>query len=207
MFKPLKFDLQYFADGGDATDGVDQGTEQNTDTNAQPNEEAKTLSQAELDKLVSQNKSKGKTEGQKELLKTLGYDSADDLQAVLNSVKEAENAKKTELERANEQLETSTKTISELESEVKTLRANNVALGMGVKSDSVEDVVALAGRNVNEETGIEDAIKVVIEKYPNFLENAEAEGQGNKRTIVPGGNPSSKKDNGDAFTDAFNKFK
>lgn len=199
---PIKFNLQYFADGGEV-DGAQEANET-------ANEEVENvLPQAEVDKLIAQNKNKGKSEGQKELLKSLGYDKVDDLKAVLNTVKEAEEANKSDLEKANEQLESKNTTISELENTVKTLQATNAALGLGVKADSVDDVIALATRQVDEETDIDQAIKNVIEKYPNFSETAEAEenGEQKKPSIFTGGNPASGGKESDAFNEAFGKFK
>ncbi|MCT1798471.1 hypothetical protein [Aerococcus viridans] len=199
---PIKFNLQFFAEGGEA-DGAQEA-------NQTANEEVgNVLPQAEVDKLIAQNKNKGKSEGQKELLKSLGYDKVDDLKAVLNTVKEAEEANKSDLEKANEQLESKNTTISELENTVKTLQATNAALGFGVKADSVDDVIALATRQVDEETDIDQAIKNVIEKYPNFSETAEVEGNGEQKkpSIFTGGNPASGGKESDAFNEAFGKFK
>ena len=199
---PIKFNLQYFADGGEV-DGAQEANET-------ANEEVENvLPQAEVDKLIAQNKNKGKSEGQKELLKSLGYDKVDDLKEVLNTVKEAEEANKSDLEKANEQLESKNTTISELENTVKTLQATNAALGLGVKADSVDDVIALATRQVDEETDIDQAIKNVIEKYPNFSETAEVEenGEQKKPSIFTGGNPASGGKESDAFNEAFGKFK
>lgn len=198
---PIKFNLQYFADGSDA-DGA-----QGTDNTATDEDVEKGLTQAEVDKLVAQNKSKGKSEGQKELLKSLGYDNADDLKAVLQTVKEAEEANKTDLEKKDELLATKDTTISELQETVNTLTATNAALGLGVKSDSVDDVIALATRQVNDDTDINQAIKNVIDKYPNFSETAEADEEENKPNIFTGGNPSSGGKENDVFAAAFNKYK
>lgn len=199
---PIKFNLQFFAEGGEA-DGAQEA-------NQTANEEVgNVLPQAEVDKLIAQNKNKGKSEGQKELLKSLGYEKVDELKAVLNTVKEAEEANKSDLEKANEQLESKNTTISELENTVKTLQATNAALGLGVKTDSVDDVIALATRQVDDETDIDQAIKNVIEKYPNFSETAEVEknGEQKKPSIFTGGNPASGGKESDAFNEAFGKFK
>jgi hypothetical protein len=70
----------------------------------------------------------------------------------------------------------------------------------GVKAESVEDVIALAERLVNDETTIDDAIKQVIEKYPYFAESVnEAEEQKPKFTT----GQHTKADNGDSFVKAL----
>lgn len=199
---PIKFNLQYFAEGDEADGAQDAEGAKGNETEEQG------LSQADIDKLVAQNKSKGKSEGQKELLKSLGYDNADDLKAVLQTVKDAEEANKTDIEKKDELLATKDTTISELEETVKTLQATNAALGLGVKADSVSDVIALANLQVDEDTDINQAIEKVIEKYPNFSEAAEVdEEKKNKPNILPAGNPSSGSKENDVFAAAFNKYK
>ncbi len=46
------------------------------------------------------------------------------------------------------------------------------ALAAGIKSDCLDDVIALAKTKVNAETTIESAIDAIVEKYPQFKDNA-----------------------------------
>lgn len=46
------------------------------------------------------------------------------------------------------------------------------ALAAGIKSDCLDDVIALAKTKVNAETTIESAIDAIVEKYPQFKDSA-----------------------------------
>lgn len=61
-----------------------------------------TLSQDKLNSLINEKYKKGAEKAKTELLETLGVESVDELQAVINAKREKEEAEKSELEKAQE---------------------------------------------------------------------------------------------------------
>mgnify|MGYP001197125342 CR=1 FL=1 len=200
MKLPFSLDLQFFADG----DGGDQQGDQEPDNNpgdqdnpggtGEPDNqpEEKTFTQEDVNNIVAKEAKKA----QEKLLKKLGIDDFDNAKEGLKKFKEWQDSQKTEQEKQQELLDNLSKEKESLSSENANLKAQLSALKQGVNADSVEDVVALAERLVNDETTIDDAIKQVVEKYPHFADSAE-EKQQDKPTFSTG--QHQKKGNLDAF--------
>ncbi|MDD7758784.1 MAG: hypothetical protein PT939_04995 [Aerococcus suis] len=173
------------------------------DNTVEGQEEVKTLTQDEANHLITQAKSKGKKEALNNALKDLGLDSLDDVKAIVEEHNAQEEANQTELDKANKQLETLQAELEKAQANNDTLQARNKALELGVKDDSVDDVITLARQQVNDEVTIDDAIKSVIDKYSMF---SDSETKG-KPSIVTGGNPQTQAKSGsDAFELAFGKY-
>jgi hypothetical protein len=60
------------------------------------------FSQAELDRIAGESRAAGRGQAEKDLLAKLGVESVEQLEARVNAAKAAEDAQKTELEKANE---------------------------------------------------------------------------------------------------------
>lgn len=136
--------------------------------------------------------SKEAKQAQEKLLRDLGVEDFDSAKDGLAKYQEYLDAQKTEADKQAEEVEKANKTISEKEqtiaeknAEIDTLNAKITALGKGVQRDSIEDVIALAERNVTDDVTIDDAIEGVLEKYPHFRGGAQPSGQATKP-----GNPS-----------------
>ena len=179
MKLPFSLDLQFFADG----DGGDQQGDQEPDNNpgdqdnpggtGEPDNqpEEKTFTQEDVNNIVAKEAKKA----QEKLLKKLGIDDFDNAKEGLKKFKEWQDSQKTEQEKQQELLDNLSKEKESLSSENANLKAQLSALKQGVNADSVEDVVALAERLVNDETTIDDAIKQVVEKYPHFAGEQQEE--------------------------------
>ena len=179
MKLPFSLDLQFFADG----DGGDQQGDQEPDNNpgdqdnpggtGEPDNqpEEKTFTQEDVNNIVAKEAKKA----QEKLLKKLGIDDFDNAKEGLKKFKEWQDSQKTEQEKQQELLDNLSKEKESLSSENANLKAQLSALKQGVNADSVEDVVALAERLVNDETTIDDAIKQVVEKYPHFVGEQQEE--------------------------------
>lgn len=181
MKKRLPMNLQFFAN-----EEVDQ------DTNNQPGgeqettpteEAAKTFNQEDVNNIASKE-SKKATE---KLLKDLGIENFKDAKDGLAKFRKWQEEQKTDKEKQDEEFENLKKTNSDFETENSRLKSQISAMKQGVNADSVEDVVALAERLVNDDVTIDDAIKQVIEKYPHFV--GQAEEKPNAPRIVTSGNP------------------
>lgn len=153
---------------------VDQTTqtsgEEQTETTSEKVEE-KVFKQEDVNNIVAKE-SKKATE---KLLKELGIDDFENAKDGLAKFKEWQESQKTEAEKQQELLENLTSEKESLSKENNSLKAQLSALKQGVIAESVEDVVALAERLVDDETTIDDAIKQVVEKYPHFAQKQEEE--------------------------------
>lgn len=103
--------------------------------------------------------------------------------AVENKKKEFENAfnsqketlEKQYSERANQIMSEYEAKSNEFSKERLTYETKILALGKGVKSESLDDLITLSSKYVNEETPIEKAIESVISKYPEFTSRNESQ--------------------------------
>lgn len=128
-------------------------TEQKQPEQSAPAE--KTFTQKELDDIVKQRLDRAKKDmPSKEELKALR-----DWQ---DSKKTAEQKVADDIAAANSAKEAS-------EREKQSLEIKVACLSKGVPADSAEDVIALAARLTDDNTSIEKAVDMVLEKYPAFL--------------------------------------
>src|SRR5690606_35996739 len=191
----LQLNLQFFAEGGDGGDQTptEQSGGQETETGTAPEKaEERLFRQEDVNNIVAREVKKT----QEKLLKELGIDDFENAKEGLQKFREWQESQKTEQEKLQETLQKIQADNETLASENANLKAQLAAVKQGVKAESVEDVIALAERLVNDETTIDDAIKQVIEKYPHFAESVnEAEEQ--KPRFTTG--QHTKADNGDSF--------
>lgn len=199
--KFLPLNLQFFAEGGeigDQTPANEQSGEQENETDtASEKAEEKIFRQEDVNNIVAREVKKT----QEKLLKELGIDDFENAKEGLQKFREWQESQKTEQEKQQEKLQELQTNNETLASENANLKAQLSAVKQGVKADSVEDVIALAERLVNDETTIDDAIKQVIEKYPYFSENVSEEEQEQKPKFTRGRH--SKENSGDSFVKAL----
>ena len=146
------FDLQLFADGGDAGgeagDGGDQDEGQDTGADEGGEDDEPRYTQADLDKAVARTiakeRAKAERKAKREAQKS-GNSSSDDENEDIKARKEAEGK------------------ASRLEVKVACFEAD-------VAKDAVDDVAALAHAymEADESLELEDAIEKVVKKYPHF---------------------------------------
>jgi len=171
----LPLNLQFFAEdgeGGDQAPTNEPGEQEQTNetgTDSQKQSEEKTFRQEDVNNIVAREAKKA----QEKLLKELGIDDFDNAKEGLQKFREWQESQKTEQEKQQEKLQELQTNNETLASENANLKAQISAMKVGVKAESVEDVIALAERLVNDETTIDDAIKQVIEKYPQFAQDEE----------------------------------
>src|SRR5699024_8675852 len=179
--KFLPLNLQFFAENGESGDQTPTEQsgeqEQTNETGTAPEKaEEKLFRQEDVNNIVAREAKKA----QEKLLKELGIDDFDNAKEGLAKFREWQESQKTEQEKQQEKLQELQTNNETLASENANLKAQLSAVKQGIKADSVEDVIALAERLVNDETTIDDAIKQVIEKYPYFAENVSEEEQEQK---------------------------
>lgn len=174
LFERLHMNYQLFAadtgaDGGSGETDADQkdtGTEEKNgtgETETKPEDE-KTFTQKDVNSIAAKEARKA----QEKLFKEVGIEDFDNAKEGLQKFKEWQDSQKTEAEKQSEAVESLQGEKEALTNTVSQLEAQISAMNAGVDGESVEDVIALAERLVNDDTDIDAAIKQVIDKYPHF---------------------------------------
>lgn len=188
---PLKLNLQHFADdkGGDGADQTDDKSGGDDKAQGQNDEkqEGKTFTQEDVSNIASKE-SKSAVE---KVLKDLGFDGFDNAKDGVEKFKEYQESQKTEAEKQEGKVKTLSDQLNLSQSENENLKAQMGAYKVGVDPEAVDDVVALAKAQVNDDTDIDAAIAKVVEKYPHFKSEAadEKDDTSPKKKTVVGGNP------------------
>ncbi|GAF14920.1 phage protein [Bacillus sp. JCM 19046] len=169
----LKMNLQYFADGADdSTPDQTGNSEEETKleeketppTLEEKEQEEKTFKQDEVNNIATKEAKKA----QEKLLKQLGIDDFQNAKEGMQKFKEWQESQKTEQEKQTERLTGLETTNTTLTEENSGLKAQISAMKAGVNTDSVEDVVTLAQRLLDDDTDMDAAVAKVVERYPHF---------------------------------------
>ncbi|MEX2784453.1 hypothetical protein AB3331_04615 [Streptococcus sp. H49] len=166
---------------------IQQNTDQsvNTGENNEPETQVKTFTQEEVNGFVTKEAKKA----QEKIFKSLGFEDIKSAKEGLEKLKEWQDSQKSEAEKQSETLAATEKELAAAQAENKNLEAKLAAFGKGVNAESVDDVITLAERLVNDEVSIDDAISQVLKKYPQF--GAETPKEEEKPpTITVSGNPT-----------------
>lgn len=209
---PLKLNLQHFADG-EGGDGADQtedksGGDDKVQAQGQDDEkqEGRTFTQEDVSNIASKE-SKSAVE---KVLKDLGFDGFDNAKDGVEKFKEYQESQKTEAEKQEGKLKTLSDQLNLSQTENENLKAQMGAYKAGVNPDAVDDVIALAKVQVDDDTDIDTAIAKVVEKYPHFKVEAadERDDTAPKKKTVVGGNPNGGENSKqDAFEALAQKYK
>lgn len=173
----LTLNLQFFAENGEAQGSSVEGENNQIDIQTQGTEEPSVeggesqnqggIVQSQTDVNIDQVKS----QAQIEMLKNLGFDDVDSLKDALTKFKEYEDKNKTESQKLAEKVQSLQKQLTTTQSEKEILNAKVIALSKNVKSDAIDDVIALAKAQGQDDIG--KAIDSVIEKYPHFTNGGD----------------------------------
>lgn len=129
-------------------------TADHTQAPATAEQPAKTFTQSELDKIVTDRLSKEKAK----------MPSKDELKAF----SEWQEGQKTAEQKQSEAIAAAQNEKTEAVARAEALEAKFAAVSAGVSANFVDDVVALAGLQVTENVDINTAIANVLAKYPTF---------------------------------------
>lgn len=164
--KPLKLNIQFFAQGDAPTGDAEPQTTPPTETpDSQANEPDKGGDTPPDNQL---NEDDIKRLHESKILQDLGVTDFDQLKQSLEKFREIEDSQKTEAQKQKEQLEELETNFTNTKEENANLQAKLSAYTAGVKADSVDDVIILAKAFVTDDTDINAAIEKVIAKYPQF---------------------------------------
>ena len=109
---------------------------------------------------------KSAAEIQQAFISELGFKSSDELKAVIESQKAAEDANKTEVQKAQEELAKEQASKGELNDQLVNAKAQLAALQLGVSNDHLADAVALA--KIENADDINKGLEAVIARNPQF---------------------------------------
>lgn len=164
--------------------GDPQGRTDNNVNAVSTNEGAeKTFTQKELDDIVKQRLERAKKD----------MPSKDELKAF----KEWQDSQKTAEQLSQEKITAAENGRTEAVKRAEAAEARCTAYSKGVKSEAVDDVIALAMAKVSDSKTIEQAIDEVVTKYPSFCGTAQTKG------ITTGVDLSGGSNNKDGVTAAF----
>lgn len=155
LFMPYK--LQFFAEDGEAdTNAADGGEEKDTVEGTKPGETetTKTFTQEELNSAIKDRLAREKK----------GLPTKEELK----DYKDWKETQKTEEQKVNEKITAAEQARLDAVNESSSLKAQVACLKQGVLADNIDDVTVLAQRLVTEDLNIDEAIKQVVKKYPQF---------------------------------------
>ncbi|MGX7104892.1 hypothetical protein [Globicatella sanguinis] len=193
----LKLNLQMFAEPE-----VEEASTQSEGAETVEEVAKVTFTQDEFNSKMAERANRAEND----LLKSLGVTSKEDLQQALAEFQEFKDSQKTETEKKDEQVKALIDEKTQLQTDYDNLKAQVEAMKLGVKDDSIEEVIQLANLKVTDEVTLTEAMKQVIEKFPMFTGTSEQAPE-KKPTFVNPVNPKTDGGEVDAFTKAFKKFK
>lgn len=183
--------------GKKITEELETGSVEKTRT---PKEDVKIFKQEDVNNIVAKETKKA-TE---KMLKQLGMKDFDGAKEGLEKFRKWQDEQKTEAEKQAERLKKLETDNADLAGENSDLKAQLAAMKQGVLSDSVEDVVVLAKRLVDDDTTMDDAIEKVLEKYPHFTKvEPEEETEEKPPTFSKGKHQKKPKTDADVWLEAF----
>ncbi|WP_029188599.1 hypothetical protein [Streptococcus suis] len=150
----------------------------------------KTFSQEDVNRVGK----KEHTSGYAKAIKDLGFADVESAKEAMKAYKDWQESQKTEADKQTELLASKDKELALALDANKRLEAKLSALTQGVNADSVDDVIALSERLVNEDTTIDEAIKQVVGKYPQFATTPNTTEKKPTFTVVDNPSASTKTD-------------
>lgn len=179
----LPFNLQFFASEKDEKDGEganDSATENNTEKEEmeegneeeeKSGEEEKAFTQSDLNKVAT----KEKKQGRKAMLKELGFKNENEALKELKAFKEWKESQMTDEEKEQSKKAEIENKQNELLNRALKAEQKLAALSVGVRSDSVDDAIAIASLKVTEEKDINEVLQEMKKesRYSSFFVKSE----------------------------------
>lgn len=177
------------APAGEAAQGSGEGTGANPPP-VSGEGTPKTFTQEDLNRIGA----KEKAEGRRALLKELGIEDTEDARSAVASYVAAKEAQKTEAQKATERAQK-----AELEKATAVATATSYqqkfdALAADALPDTIDDLLTLVNRRVNDKTDFKAALEAVKAGYPAFFKGDGTPAQ--KRVIGTGGSANPPKGTG-----------
>lgn len=132
--------------------------------------------------------------GYAKAIKDLGFADVESAKEALKAYEEWQESQKSEADKQVELIASKDKELTEALDANKRLEAKVSALTQGVNADSIDDVIALSERLVNEDMTIDEAIKQIVGKYPQFANVSNVTEKKPTFTVVDNPSASTKTD-------------
>lgn len=166
------------------------------ETTAQQNTQQETHKEEHVDV------EKVKNDAVAEYLKSLGVDTAEDLQSIVTQHKEAIEANKTDLQKSNDTLTATTKElVAEKEARV-IAEAKLSAIQLGAKPELVEDLVIVAKAKVTKDKDINAVIVEMKDSTNGKIYFSDEQEEQQKKPNVTRARVKKETETGDANTDS-----
>lgn len=181
------------AGGSGGTSGSDDGNTSTGENDDNKGEEKKSFTQKELDFLFADRSNRAKSEVTSEILKLLGVENIDMAKTLVKKQMEADEATKTELQKAQEEAAQSKQLAEQVKAEAEAIKAAareqvvraeviRQVIGYNVNNmtfrpEAIDDVWMLIDKaNIKDDdkdgfTGIKDAVEKVAKDRPHWLFN------------------------------------
>ncbi|HEM4727797.1 TPA: hypothetical protein U1049_000299 [Streptococcus suis] len=150
----------------------------------------KTFSQEDVNRVGKKEHKSGYAKA----IKDLGFADVESAKEALKAYEDWQESQKTEADKQTELLASKDRELASALDANKRLEAKLSALTQGVNAESVDDVIALSERLVNEDTTIDEAIKQVVGKYPQFATTPNTTEKKPTFTVVDNPSASTKSD-------------
>lgn len=184
--KILKIDLQFFAEEGEGDNNQNEDQASNNSEGDEDNntvDEKKEYTTKELQRIMTREKKQGKSAGKNELLKELGIDNLDDFKTKLKEFNDYQEKKKTDLDKANDNVTKITNEKTAAEKRAILAEAKVEAMKNGVNPEFVDDVIVLALSKQQEGEDLSDVIEGMKETHKMFFGSKQNDdGTGNNPT-------------------------
>lgn len=198
VFKGIKLNLQLFA-GDPPTDPP--ADPNNTPPANPPAGDPKTFSQEEVNAIASKEVKKA----QEKFLKSIGFEDFENAKDGIAKFKEYTESQKTEAQKQAEKLTGYETDINNYKNQIDSLNAQLSASKLGIKEESINDVVLLAKTLVNDETDLNTAMSKVLEKYPHFKGEGQQQQDPSKPSFTQGQHKKETPNEVDSWIEAFSK--
>lgn len=188
-------------DGGTDDGGTDDDQSGDDDSKKKRNN----FTQEDVSNIAAKEAKKAR----EKILKQLGVKDVKSASEALKEFNKQKDANKTEQQKMADRAKALEEENNGLLSKTQELEAKVSAMTKGVKSDSLDDVIALAGKYVDDDTDMDAAIDKVVEKYPHFKAESTTDADDKKKKKKPkfsdGDHDASagKQTDGDKWTQAF----
>ena len=147
-------------------------------TQADSEKEKRIWTQEQANEAMGEARVKGRSSGQKEVFAELGVESLDDLKAIVTSAREAEEAQKSELERARDEAQEAKRQAAEASASAARadmiLRVNEAMLAAGFPADRISRAHSLLDVQTGDgEEEIKAAVEACKEEFPELFTTAD----------------------------------
>lgn len=195
--KLLPFNLQFFAEGEDGTEGKD-GKPDNNDSG----KDEKFFTQEQVTGMMA----KEKKEGRKSAFKSLGFDSEEDAQNAIKEFNEYKKTQKTKEELLGDDLKNANSDKQKALERAEKAEQKLSLVSAGVSKDDFDDVLAIAKTKITEDKTLDDVLEDMKKepKYNSFF-GKSSHGSGTGSTPGHGKRDNDDNDNNGSYGETLAK--